>query len=266
VRVGVVPFAVGAAFADLERSWIEAEKAGFDAVWTIDHATPTPDLRPSWEASSLLVAMAARTRAIPIGVLAFDVGLRHPFTLAGAVAVAQALSGGRVRVGLGAGDAFTKVDHDALALPFPPFAERVRRLEACCRALPRLWRGETVTDPSLGLEQAALGPTGIDPPPIIVAGGSRRVMEVAAREAHGWNLFTDEPGVFAARVEVLRAIEAVSDRREPLATSVYLFVERVARDLHQLLTEFEAAGAEEAMLVVRDPSAESIVDLAHHVR
>jgi hypothetical protein len=65
---------------------------------------------------------------------------------------------------------------------------------------------------------------------------------------------------------VLRAIEAVSDRREPLATSVYLFVERVARDLHQLLTEFEAAGAEEAMLVVRDPSAESIVDLAHHVR
>ena len=43
---------------------------------------------------------------------------------------------GRVRVGLGIGDEFTRLDHVALGLPFPPFAERVRILEACCRALP----------------------------------------------------------------------------------------------------------------------------------
>jgi alkanesulfonate monooxygenase SsuD/methylene tetrahydromethanopterin reductase-like flavin-dependent oxidoreductase (luciferase family) len=145
---------MGSAFADLMQSWQAAEEIGFDALWTIDHATSTADLWPAWEATSLLVAMAARTRTIPVGVLVFDVLLRHPFHVAGSVAVAQALSGGRVRVGLGVGDKFSRLDHDALRLPFPSFADRVRTLEACCAVLPALWRGETVTEPSLGMDQA----------------------------------------------------------------------------------------------------------------
>lgn len=110
MRLGVLPFAVGTTFADLERSWRAAEDIGFDALWTVDHLTASGDMRPAWEASSLLVAMAARTRTIPVGVLVFDVLLRHPFIMAGAVAVAQAMSGGRVRVGIGIGDKFSKVD------------------------------------------------------------------------------------------------------------------------------------------------------------
>lgn len=266
MRLGILPFPVGSSFADLERSWLAAEEAGFDALWTVDHATANAELRPAWEASSLLVAMAARTRTIPIGVLVFDVLLRHPFMVAGAVAVAQGLSGGRARVGLGIGDRFSSLDHAALSIPFPPFPERTRFLEACCRSLPRLWRGESVTDPVLGLNEASLGAAHMPLPPLIVGGGSSALMDVAARYAQGWNLFTQEPETFAARVDVLAQIEASIGRAEQLARSAYFFVERDGRDLPRLVEAFQAVGADEVVLVLRKPSPESILTLARRLR
>ena len=265
MRIGVLPFALGAKFPDLVQSWRTAEEAGFAALWTVDHATPTRDLRPAWEASSLLVAMAGCTRSIPVGVLVFDALLRHPFMVAGSVAVAQALSGGRVQVGLGVGDKFSKLDHEALGLAFPPIADRVRFLEACCTALPSLWRGDTVTDPLLGLKEAALGSMDIDPPSLIVGGGRRNLMEVGARHARGWNLFTQDPETYAASAAALKTVEAATGRSKPLERSVYLFVERTKGDLRGLLKDFEAAGAEEAMLVVMRPDRESILSLARQV-
>jgi alkanesulfonate monooxygenase SsuD/methylene tetrahydromethanopterin reductase-like flavin-dependent oxidoreductase (luciferase family) len=265
MRVGVLPFALGTSFPDLVGSWRAAEEAGFAALWTVDYATATGDLRPAWEASSLLVAMVGCTQTIPVGVLVFDVLLRHPFIVAGSVAVAQALSGGRVRVGLGVGDKFSQLDHEALGLPFAPVADRVRFLEACCPALHALWRGEAVTDPLLGLKDASLGPIGIEPPPLIVGGASRALMEVAARDAQGWNLFTQDPEAFAAAAATLKEVEAATGRNESIARSVYLFVERAGRDLRGLLEDFEAAGAEEAMLVLMKPNRESVLGLAHEV-
>ncbi len=265
MRTGVVPFALGSSFTDLEASWRAAEKAGFNALWTIDHSTSTDDLQPAWEASSLLVAMAARTETISIGVLVFDVLLRNPFLLAGSIAVAQALSTGRVRVGLGIGDTFSRLDHESLSLPFPPLAERVRFLEACCTVLPALWRGDTITDASIGLHEAALGPLEIEPPPLIIGGGGRSLMEVAARHAEGWNLFTQDPEEFAARMDVLVGVEASAGRSKPLRRSVYLFVDRVEGDVRNAVNEFERAGAEEAMLVVTNPSGKAILDLARRV-
>jgi alkanesulfonate monooxygenase SsuD/methylene tetrahydromethanopterin reductase-like flavin-dependent oxidoreductase (luciferase family) len=265
VRVSVLPLPLGCAFADLDESWRAAEDSGFHGVWAIDHATATPELTPAWEATSLLVAMAARTRAIPIGVLVFDALLRHPFVLAGSVAVAQAVSGGRVRVGLGIGDEFSRLDHVALGLPFPPFAERVSILEASCRVLPALWRGETVTEPLLGLTDATFGPPKIEAPPIVVGGGSRRVIDVAARHAQGWNLFTQEPDTFASRLELLAHAEAAAGRAKPLSKSVYLFADRVDRELGGVLNDFETRGADEAILVVQKPSAASIRNLARQV-
>lgn len=265
MRIGVLPFTLGCGFSELVDSWRAAEEAGFDSLWTIDHATPAPDLRPAWEASSLLVAMAARTQAIHVGAMVFEVGLRHPFILAGSIAVAQAVSGGRVRVGLGVGDKFSKVDHDALGLPFPEFAERARALERCCTVLPALWRGETVTEPLLGLTNAGLGPLEIEPPPIIVAGGNRHLIEVAVRHADGWNFFTQLPEEFAARARVVTEVETSTTRQAPLQRSVYLFVDRIVGDLRDTLDDFARVGADEAVLVVASPKREAILRVAQQL-
>src|SRR6266511_4349752 len=106
--------------------------------------------------------MAGATSSIRLEVQVLNASLRHPFLLAGQLAVAQADSGGRLRVGLGAGSHhLARFDHAAVGIDFPPHRARVDRLGACCRVLPALWRGAVLDDPLLGLTGASLGPTGI---------------------------------------------------------------------------------------------------------
>jgi alkanesulfonate monooxygenase SsuD/methylene tetrahydromethanopterin reductase-like flavin-dependent oxidoreductase (luciferase family) len=131
--------------------------------------------------------MAAVTDRIVLAVDVLNVSLRHPFLLAGQLAVAQAASRGRVEVGLGAGSHhLARFDHAALGRRFPLLAERRRTLARCCELFPRLWAGEALSDGELGLTAASLGALGIVPPPIFVGGTSDETMAVAARLADGW--------------------------------------------------------------------------------
>ncbi|MGH2680297.1 MAG: LLM class flavin-dependent oxidoreductase [Actinomycetota bacterium] len=115
---------------------------------------------------------------IRLGVHVLNASLRPPLLLAGQLAVARASSGGRLEIGLGTGSwHLARHDHRVAGIPFPSFAERVRRLEACCRALPALWRGEAVSDEILGLDGASLGPLGRlprSPGDRVAADGGRR--------------------------------------------------------------------------------------------
>lgn len=210
-------------------SWIAAEEVGFDLVSCFDHVTTAPDLQgPAWDAPSLMVAMAGVTSRITLAVDVLNVSSRNPFLLAAQVAVAQAASEGRLQVGLGAGSHyFAKFDHEALGVPFPPHRERVARLEACCRVLPRLWGGEEVTEPSLGLERASLGAGGIGQPRLVVGGQSGAVLEVAVRHADGWNVGSRS---IEGYPEALRQLTEVSDRlgrERPIDLCAQLFVRDV---------------------------------------
>jgi alkanesulfonate monooxygenase SsuD/methylene tetrahydromethanopterin reductase-like flavin-dependent oxidoreductase (luciferase family) len=146
----------------------------------------------------VVTAMAGRTQRIALAVYVLNASLRHPFLLGGQLAVAQALSGGRLEVGLGAGSHyFARHDHERLGVPFRSFAERMDRLEACCRIFPALWRGEEVTDEAAGLTRASLGPLGIEPPPILLGGRSERALGIAVRNADGWHAPSMGPEEFA---------------------------------------------------------------------
>ena len=85
------------AFDELTASWRAAEAAGFDIVSCFDHVTAAPAGLRAWNAPSLLVAMAGRTERFALAVDVLNVSLRHPFLLAGQLAVAQAASGGTSR-------------------------------------------------------------------------------------------------------------------------------------------------------------------------
>jgi len=258
VRIGVKPGQWGWSFAELERAWALAEELGFDVLSCFDHVSAAPKGAAAWDAPSLLTAMAGRTRRIRLSVDVVNVALRNPFLLAGQLAVAQAASWGRVEVGLGAGSYhLARFDHGPLGIPFPPFEERTVRLEACCRALLALWRGEEVTDPLLGLERASLGPIGIDPPPIVVGGTSDRLLKVAARLADGWNAARLSPEEFATLAQRLPA---------RLRKTAQVFV-RDVEPTRELVERFAEAGADTVTFVLTDEEegAEGVRRLASAV-
>src|SRR5438094_10505077 len=103
MRIGVKPGQWGWTFDELTTSWRAAEEAGFDIISSFDHVSAAPAGLAAWNAPSLLVAMAGVTERVALAVDVINVSLRHPFLLAGQLAVAQAASRGRVEVGLGAG-------------------------------------------------------------------------------------------------------------------------------------------------------------------
>jgi alkanesulfonate monooxygenase SsuD/methylene tetrahydromethanopterin reductase-like flavin-dependent oxidoreductase (luciferase family) len=207
VRIGVKPGQWGWTFAELEASWRVAEEAGFDVLACFDHVTALPREEPAWDGPSLLTAMAAHTERIRLAIHVVNASLRNPLLLAGALAVAQAASEGRVEVGIGAGSHhFARYDNRAIGIAFPAYRERMERLEACCRVLPALWRGERVTDVPAGLRDASLGPIGIDPPKLFVGGSTDSALRIAARLADGWHSPDDD--AFPERARRLDEISA----------------------------------------------------------
>lgn len=229
MRIGVKPGQWGWSFADLASSWAAAEEAGFDLVSCFDHVSAEPGgEKQAWDAPTLLAAMAGMTSRVRIAVHVLNVCLRSPFLLAGQLAVAQAASGGRLEVGLGAGSYhLARFDHRAVDVAFPSFEERIARLEACCRALPELWRGGIVDDPRLGLKHASLGPIGIEPPRISVGGLSDAVLGVAVRAADAWNVVRPDPEALGRDAQRL----AAAGRRSGRDRAIGLEAQVWARDL-----------------------------------
>jgi alkanesulfonate monooxygenase SsuD/methylene tetrahydromethanopterin reductase-like flavin-dependent oxidoreductase (luciferase family) len=252
VRIGVKPGQWGWTFDELVGSWQAAEEAGFDIVSCFDHVTSAPAGLAAWNAPSLLIAMAGATHRIALAVDVLNVSLRHPFLLAGELAVAQAASGGRVHVGLGAGSYhLARFDHAALGRPFPPPSQRLDRLAHCCQAFPALWRGEQVSDPVLDLYGASLGPIGIDPPPIFVGGTSEAAMAVAANYADGWNAVVDDSERYTQLAGQMAPLCAA--RSSPLRKAVQVFVQDISLpDARRLVTDLEHAGVESVVFVLVD--------------
>jgi alkanesulfonate monooxygenase SsuD/methylene tetrahydromethanopterin reductase-like flavin-dependent oxidoreductase (luciferase family) len=261
MRIGVKPGQWGWPFVDLASSWAAAEEAGFDLVSCFDHVSAEPGgERQAWDAPTLLAAMAGVTSRVRIAVHVLNVCLRPPFLLAGQLAVAQAASGGRLEVGLGAGSYhLARFDHRAVGVAFPPFEERIDRLEACCLAFPELWRGGTVDDPRLGLKRASLGPIGTDPPRISVGGLSDAVVDVAVRAADAWNVVRPDPGALDRDAERLAAAARRSGRDRAIGLEVQVW----ARDLdprspREHVRRLADAGADTVVLVLdeeRGPDA-----------
>jgi alkanesulfonate monooxygenase SsuD/methylene tetrahydromethanopterin reductase-like flavin-dependent oxidoreductase (luciferase family) len=250
VRLGVKPGQWGWSFAELHAAWRTAEEAGFDYISCFDRVTAGDSGMVAWDAPSLLIAMAAATRHVELTVEVLNASLRHPFMLAGQLAIAQAVSGGRLRVGLGAGSyRLGREDHEALGIPFPPRRKRIEHLAACCRVLPALWRGEEVNEPSLGLETVSLGPTGIEPPQLIVGGESPEVMKLAAEYADGWQ--APGPQDFAEHSWRIEQMCRSQGRDRPLEKGLQVFVDQGSLDgLGDLVQEASEAGASRVTFVL----------------
>jgi F420-dependent oxidoreductase-like protein len=177
------------------------EELGFDAFFRSDHYQHIGggDGRPgSTDAWITLAALARETHHIRLGTLVTPVTFRQPGSLAISVAQVDAMSGGRVELGLGTG--WFEDEHRAYGIPFPPTSERFDILEEQLAVVTGLWRtplGERfsfagshyiVTDsPALPKPVQRDGRSG--GPPIIIGGsGARRTPMLAASFAAEYDL------------------------------------------------------------------------------
>lgn len=187
----------GASYEDLLAVARVAEEEGFGAFFRSDHYLKMGDVSglpgPS-DAWVTLAGLARDTTRIRLGTLLTAATFRLPGPLAISVAEVDAMSGGRVELGLGAG--WFDDEHTAYGIPFPPLAERFERLEEQLSIITGLWStplGATFDFAGKHYElrdsPALPKPVQSPHPPIIVGGhGPRVTPRLAARFADEFNV------------------------------------------------------------------------------
>jgi alkanesulfonate monooxygenase len=188
---------LGASYDTLLAVARTSESLGFDAFFRSDHyltmgnATGLPGPSDAW---ITLAGLARDTSTIRLGTLVTSATFRNPGPLAITVAGVDAMAGGRVELGLGAG--WYEDEHTAYGIPFPPVVERFERLEEQLAVVTGLWatpEGGSFTFEgqhyrlvdSPGLPKPVQRPG----PPVIVGGhGAKRTPRLAATYAAEFNL------------------------------------------------------------------------------
>jgi alkanesulfonate monooxygenase len=194
----------------------QAEAAGYGGFFRSDHVLATrhggpPGPTETWVT---LAGIARETSAIRLGTLMTSATFRHPGLLAIQAAQVDAMSGGRVELGLGAG--WFEPEHTAYGLPFPPARERFDRLAEQVEIITGLWSTPLGgTFDYAGQHYQLTGSPALPKPaqrkiPLIMGGrGKKRTPELAARYCDEFN------GAFTSpehTQEIYAAVRAACER------------------------------------------------------
>lgn len=176
-------FGVQASSTPDRASWValakRVESLGYATLTMPDHFTDQLAPVPA------LMAAADATTTLRVGALVWDNDYKHPAVLAKELATIDVLSEGRLEIGIGAG--WTRSDYDAVGMPYDPPGVRVDRfmegidvMKGCFSEGAFSYAGShyTITNyDSLPL------PVQRPWPPILIGGGGKRVLSIAARHA-----------------------------------------------------------------------------------
>lgn len=235
-------FGVQTSNAPTGEAWREkarrVEELGYSTLFIPDHfgdqLAPIPAMMSALDA----------TTTLRVGGLVYDNDYRHPLVFAKETATMDVLSGGRVELGIGAG--WMKTDYDASGIDYDRPGIRISRLEEALTIIKGLlhdgsvsFSGKyyTVTDHD-GLPKPVQKPH----PPILIGGGGKRVLSLAAREADivGVNFNLEEGAVNRAVLQTGGAAttdekigwirDAAGSRFEDLELNVTIFVPIVTDD------------------------------------
>lgn len=207
-----------------ERQWgvmldlaqrLDAEQA-WESLWVYDHfhTTPEPTQEATHEAWTLMAALAATTGRVRLGQMCTCLSYREPTYLAKVAATVDAVSGGRVEMGIGAG--WYEHEWRAYGYGFPTAGERLARLREGVEIFRQMWTtGRATLDgehyqvdgalchprPLQGSVFPGSERNGI---PIWVAGGGeRKTLRIAAEYADATN-FDGSPDGFERKSQILR--------------------------------------------------------------
>ncbi len=216
----------------------KAEALGYSTLFLPDH------FEDAWSPTVPLTVAAEATTTLKVGALVYDNDYRHPLVLARDMAMLDVFSQGRVEFGLGAG--WMTTDYQQSGIPLDPPGVRIDRLAESLEIFRQLWTEERVSysGTHYQLAGASCHPRPFTPggPPVIVGGGGKRVLGIAARHASiiGVNpeLTSGQAGVEAAqtgvaarylqRIEWIR--EAAGDRFDEIELQILCRIEKVHPD------------------------------------
>ncbi|OMC11788.1 LLM class F420-dependent oxidoreductase [Mycolicibacterium fortuitum] len=174
----------------------EAEAAGFDSVFVMDHFYQLPGLgapdQPMLEAYTALGALATATERVQLGTLVTGNTYRNPTLLAKAITTLDVVSAGRAILGIGTG--WFELEHDSLGFEFGTFTERFKKLdEALQIILPMLeGRRATFSGTYYRTEEAFAEPRFRDHIPLMIGGsGEKKTIPLAARHFDHLNIIAN---------------------------------------------------------------------------
>ncbi|MFE9575876.1 LLM class F420-dependent oxidoreductase [Nocardia sp. NPDC006044] len=171
----------------------EAEAAGFDTVFVMDHFYQLPGLGepgdPMLEAYTTLSGIAASTERIQLSALVTGNTYRNPALTAKTVTTLDLVSAGRAVLGIGAG--WFELEHQSYGFEFGTFTDRFERLDEALRIIRPMLRGEPVTFDGkwYHTDHAINEPRLRDDLPILLGGsGEKKTFALAARFADHLNI------------------------------------------------------------------------------
>jgi F420-dependent oxidoreductase-like protein len=250
----------GASYDDLRRVAQLAEAARFDGFFRSDHflAMDTEGAPGPTDAWITLAGLALQTTRIRLGTMVTSATFRLPGPLAIAAAQVDAMSGGRIELGLGAG--WFEREHLAYGIPFPPLGERFERLTEQLEIIDGLWTTPVGAKYSFAGRHYSLADSPALPkpvqsprPPLIVGGkGPRRTPALAARFADEFNAPFGQVADAPARFDAVRQACAEIGRADvPVFSAAVTLccgrddaeVRRRAEAIGQSVDSLRAAGA-----------------------
>jgi len=203
------PEAIGPTLARIVR---DADDAGFDSIWVMDHFFQIRGNgrieEPMLEGMTALGFMAAHSARARLGLMVGGVPYRHPGLWIKATTTLDVLSGGRAWLGIGA--AWNAEESRALAIPFPPLGERFEMLEETLQMAHEMFAGERGSESSFRgrqfrAERLLNSPQSLSRPrvPIMVGGGGeRKTLRLVAQYADACNVF-GSPEAIARKYRIL---------------------------------------------------------------
>ncbi|HEY1163127.1 MAG TPA: TIGR03621 family F420-dependent LLM class oxidoreductase [Candidatus Dormibacteraeota bacterium] len=236
-RFGVQEHRASSAAAWKEKAR-QVESLGYASLYLPDHFTD--QMGPI----AALMAAADATTRLRVGSLVFDNDYRHPVVLAKEAATLDLLSDGRFDLGLGAG--WMASDYEQAGIPFNSPGTRISRMEEALTIIKGLFTGAPFSFAGEHYQvkeiEGSPAPVQKPHPPILLGGGGRRMLRLAAREADIVNVNFDlregrvnrdlvRTGLAEATDEKLGWIrEAAGERLDQIELSVTIFLANITDD------------------------------------
>ena len=262
-------------YETMTRCALEAERAGFDAVFVYDHfhTVPDPRVETTFEAWTSMAGLARDTKTIRLGQMVTCNSYRPPSLLAKIASCVDVMSNGRLILGIGAG--WYDDEYRAYGYDYPETPERLRMLRDALQVFKAMWTQEEANFEGrfYHLRGAINEPKPVQKPhpPIWIGGGGEKVtLKLVAQYGDACNLRADLDTV-RHKLDVLRGhCEAVGrdydtilktaefytivgDRRE-VDRVVKDTARRIGRDEEFVRTEWHehAGDADHVAATIRD--------------